>query len=60
MNRPPVDVHTYYRQITEVDIGEIARELLAGRITQESRQTLLLRLPQPPQPVASVAAHLAR
>lgn len=36
----PLDVHAYYRQITDVDIGEIARELLGGRITQESRQTL--------------------
>lgn len=36
----PVDVHAYYRQITDVDIGEIARELLGGRVIQESRQTL--------------------
>lgn len=41
----PVDVHTYYRQITEVDIGEIARELLGGRITQESRQSLFCDCP---------------
>ena len=45
MNPPSVDVHTYYRQITEVDIGEIARELLSGRITQESRQTLYCDCP---------------
>ena len=36
----PVDVHAYYRQITEIDIGEIARELLGVRITQDSRHTL--------------------
>ena len=42
---PPVDVHAYYRQITNVDIGEIARDLLAGRITQESRQTLFCDCP---------------
>jgi len=40
-----VDVHTYYRQVTDVDIGEIARELLGGRITQESRQTLFCDCP---------------
>jgi hypothetical protein len=42
---PPVDVHTYYRQVSDVDIGEIARELLGGRITQESRQTLYCDCP---------------
>ena len=36
---------TYYRQVTDVDIGEIARELLGGRITQESRQTLFCDCP---------------
>ena len=45
MTAPPVDVHTYYRQVTDVDIGEIARELLGGRITQESRQTLFCDCP---------------
>lgn len=42
---PPTDVHAYYRQVTDVDIGEMARELLAGRITQESRQTLYCDCP---------------
>jgi predicted P-loop ATPase/DNA primase len=42
---PTVDVHTYYRQVTDVDIGEIARELLGGRILQESRQTLFCDCP---------------
>jgi hypothetical protein len=42
---PPVDVHAYYRQVTDVDIGEIARELLGGRIAQESRQTLFCDCP---------------
>ena len=45
MTPPPVDVHAYYRQITDVDIGEIARELLGSRITQESRQTLFCDCP---------------
>ena len=55
-----IDVHAYYRQVTDVDIGEIARELLAGRITQESATNPILRLPQPSQPIAPVAARLAR
>jgi hypothetical protein len=42
---PPVDVHAYYRQVTDVDIGEIAREMLGGRITQEARQTLFCDCP---------------
>jgi predicted P-loop ATPase/DNA primase len=40
-----VDVHAYYRQITEADIGAIARELLGGRIVQESPQTLFCDCP---------------
>ena len=43
MNAP--DPQTYYRQVTDVDIGEIARELLGSRITQESRQTLFCDCP---------------
>ena len=39
------DVHAYYRQVTDVDIGEIARELLGGRVIQESRQTLFCDCP---------------
>ncbi len=45
MTAPPMDVHAYYRQVTDIDIGEIARELLAGRVTQESRQTLYCDCP---------------
>ena len=45
MTMPPVDVHAYYRQVTDVDIGEIAHELLGGRITQESLQTLFCDCP---------------
>ena len=45
MTAPPVDIHDYYRQVTDVDIGEIGRELLGGRITQESRQTLYCDCP---------------
>ncbi|MCZ2154731.1 MAG: hypothetical protein LC114_12660 [Bryobacterales bacterium] len=45
MNAPAVDVHAYYRQITDVDIGAIARELLGSRITQELRQTLFCDCP---------------
>jgi hypothetical protein len=40
-----LDVHAYYRQVTDIDIGEIARELLAGRITQESGQALFCDCP---------------
>jgi len=39
------DPQTYYRHVTDVDIGEIARELLGSRITQESRQTLFCDCP---------------
>jgi hypothetical protein len=42
---PQVDVHVYYRQVTDLDIGEIARELLGGRITQESREKLFCDCP---------------
>ena len=42
---PPADVHDYYRQVTEVDIGEMARELLGGRITQENADKLLCDCP---------------
>lgn len=31
-----MEVQTYYRQITDVDIGGLARELLAGRVTQDT------------------------
>jgi predicted P-loop ATPase len=41
----PVDVQAYYRQVTDVDIGEIARELLGDRITQESQETLFCDCP---------------
>ena len=40
-----VDVNAYYRQITDTDIGAVARELLGGRITQESGSTLLCDCP---------------
>ena len=42
---PSVDVQAYYRQITELDIGEIARELLGGRIVEESPRTLFCDCP---------------
>jgi len=42
---PPLDAHSYYRRITDVDIAEIARELLGGRIMQESQQTLFCDCP---------------
>jgi len=42
---PPLDAHSYYRRITDVDIAEIARELLGGRIMQETQQTLLCDCP---------------
>jgi predicted P-loop ATPase len=42
---PCVDVQAYYRQITEVDIGEIARELLGGRIVDANSRTLFCDCP---------------
>ncbi|HWR49702.1 MAG TPA: VapE domain-containing protein [Bryobacteraceae bacterium] len=38
-------VRDYYRRVTEVEVGEIARELLAGRITQASDRTLQCNCP---------------
>ena len=40
-----IDVHAYYRQITEIDIGGIARALLAGRIVEETPRTLFCDCP---------------
>ncbi len=40
------NIREYYRQITEIDIGDIARELLAGRITQETKQSILCDCPR--------------
>lgn len=40
-----IDVKNYYRRITEQDIGAIARELLTGRITQETSHTLMCDCP---------------
>ena len=40
-----VDVQSYNRQVTDVDIGDIARELLGSRITQESSQALFCDCP---------------
>jgi hypothetical protein len=33
-------IREYYRLITDVDIGEVARDLLAGRITAETRDVI--------------------
>ncbi len=41
----PIGVRDYYRRLTSVDIGGIARELLNGRITQSSERTLLCDCP---------------
>lgn len=42
----PVDnVREYYRLITELDIGEVARQLLPGRILQETPQRLMCDCP---------------
>ena len=35
------NVREYYRLVTEMDIGDVARELLPGRITQETGQRLM-------------------
>lgn len=40
-----VDKGDYYRQITDQDIGEIARELLPGRITEDNGRVLLMNCP---------------
>ncbi len=45
MTASPLDIQTYYRRVTDIDIGEIARELLAGKLTQETRQTLYCDCP---------------
>ncbi|MCP4678084.1 MAG: toprim domain-containing protein [Deltaproteobacteria bacterium] len=37
---PPFDTKDYYRRLTEIDIGTIARELLDGRITHESARAI--------------------
>lgn len=41
----PLDVHAYYRQITDVDIGAIARDLIGDRVVQETAQTLFCDCP---------------
>jgi hypothetical protein len=46
MHQPPsTGVRDYYRRITSIDIGEIARELLNERITQSSERALLCDCP---------------
>ena len=40
-----VDVQEYYRRVTDVDIGELARDMLGGRIQQESGSTLFCDCP---------------
>ena len=39
------DAHAYYRRVTDIDIGEVARELLGSRITSETPRTLLCDCP---------------
>ena len=39
------EVRAYYNQLTAVDIGEVARELLGDRITGESGGVLSLNCP---------------
>jgi len=46
MNKQETDgVAEYYRLVTEVDIGQIAKELLPGRITAETATTILCDCP---------------
>ncbi len=40
-----LDVRNYYRQITDMDIGGLAREMFGGRVTQESGATLFCDCP---------------
>lgn len=42
----PDNVKQYYHLITEIDIGQIARELLGGRIVQESGTTQFCDCPR--------------
>ena len=44
-NTTLTDVKDYYRQVTEIDIGIVAHELLRDRITQESRALLECNCP---------------
>jgi len=39
-------IKDYYRKLTEMDIGEVARELLAGRITEEGSRLLQCDCPR--------------
>ena len=39
------NVREYYRLVTEMDIGDVVRELLPGRITQETGQRLMCDCP---------------
>lgn len=46
MNQPSsIEVRDYYRRITSIDIGAVARELLNGRITQSSDRALFCDCP---------------
>jgi len=46
MSQPAfIGVRDYYRKITSIDIGEVAREILKGRIIQSSERTLLCDCP---------------
>ena len=39
------NVSEYYRLVTETDIGDVARELLTGRVTRETAQRLMCDCP---------------
>ena len=41
----PDNVKQYYHLITEIDIGQVARELLGSRIVQESGATFFCDCP---------------
>ncbi len=44
-NTSGTNVKEYYRLITEVDIGTVAKNLLSGRITQETNQRIMCDCP---------------
>lgn len=44
MNQP--DIREYYAKVTDIDIGAVARELLDGRITDETSTRLLCDCPR--------------
>ncbi|HAX41219.1 MAG TPA: hypothetical protein DCY80_01520 [Solibacterales bacterium] len=49
-----MDVHSCYRRLTEIDIAELARDILAGRITEDPPAQILI-----PRPLTLTSALLS-